>query len=137
MDVNTTLEKIKELVKKGNVSHIVVKRKDEQVLNLPVNVGLVGAAVGLTYAKWIMLAGVLATIGFGCTVDIIKSDGSTVKLLDDERNKKVKDFAAETVEKVKENIPVSISVDVKHDDEDSVPEVIGEDICNSEENEKK
>ena len=117
MDVHSTINKLKEMVSKGNVSRIIVKRKDQQVLNIPVNVGVVGAVVGLAYAKWVMLAGVLATIGFGCTVEVIKSDGGVVNVMDEESNQKVRNFASEAVEKVKENIPVSINVDIKRDDD--------------------
>ena len=117
MDVKSVIERIKELVKKGNVSRIVVCRKGQQILNIPVNVGAVGAVVGLAYAKWALLAGVIATIGFGCTVEVIKADGSVVNVMDEESNQKVRDFATDAVEKVKENIPVSINVDLKHDDD--------------------
>ena len=117
MDVHSTINKLKVMVSKGNVSRIIVKRKDQQVLNIPVNVGVVGAVVGLAYAKWVMLAGVLATIGFGCTVEVIKSDGGVVNVMDEESNQKVRNFASEAVEKVKENIPVSINVDIKRDDD--------------------
>ena len=117
MDVQSVIDKIKELVKKGNVSRIVVCRKGQQLLNLPVSVGAVGAVVGLAAAKWVTLAAVLATIGFGCTVEVIKSDGGIVNVMDEESNQKVRSFAADAVEKVKENIPVSISVDIKRDDE--------------------
>ena len=112
MDVQNVIEKIKELVKKGNVSRIVVCRKGQQVLNIPVSVGAVGAVVGLAAAKWVT---VLATIGLGCTVEVIKSDGGIVNVMDEESNQKVRNFAADAVEKVKENIPVSISVDIKRD----------------------
>ena len=37
--------------------------------------------------------------------------------MDEESNQKVRSFAADAVEKVKENIPVSISVDIKRDDD--------------------
>ena len=115
MDVQNVIEKIKELVKKGNVSRIVVCRKGQQVLNIPVSVGAVGAVVGLAAAKWVTLAAVLATIGLCCTVEVIKSDGGIVNVMDEESNQKVRNFAADAVEKVKENIPVSISVDIKRD----------------------
>ncbi len=115
MDVQNIIEKIKELVKKGNVSRIVVCRKGQQILNIPVSVGAVGAVVGLAAAKWVTLAAVLATIGLGCTVEVIKSDGGIVNVMDEESNQKVRNFAADAVEKVKENIPVSISVDIKRD----------------------
>ena len=117
MDVQNVIEKIKELVKKGNVSRIVVCRKGQQVLNSPVSVGAVGAVVGLAAAKWVTLAAVLATIGLGCTVEVIKSDGGIVNVMDEESNQKVRNFAADAVEKVKENIPVSISVDIKRDED--------------------
>ena len=120
MDVSNTIEKLKELVQKGNVSRIVVKRNGDYILNIPVNVGVIGAAVGLAAAKWAMLAAVLATIGFGCTVEIVRADGNVVNVMDEESNQKVRDFAAETVEKVKESIPVSINVDVKKDFKDIV-----------------
>ena len=117
MDVQSVIDKIKELVKKGNVSRIIVCRKGKQLLNIPVSVGAVGAVVGLAAAKWVTLAAVLATIGLGCTVEVIKSDGGIVNVMDEESNQKVRSFAADAVEKVKENIPVSISVDIKRDDD--------------------
>ena len=117
MDVQSVIDKIKELVKKGNVSRIVVCRKGQQILNIPVSVGAVGAAVGLAAAKWVTLAAVIATIGLGCTVEVIKSDGGIVNVMDEESNQKVRSFAADAVEKVKENIPVTISVDIKRDDD--------------------
>ena len=117
MDVQSVIDKIKELVKKGNVSRIIVCRKGEQLLNIPVSVGAVGAGVGLAAAKWVTLAAVLATIGLGCTVEVIKSDGGIVNVMDEESSQKMRSFAADAVEKVKENIPVSISVDIKRDDD--------------------
>ncbi|MBQ9663987.1 MAG: DUF4342 domain-containing protein [Oscillospiraceae bacterium] len=116
MDVQSTISKLKELVSKGNVSRIVIKRKDQQIVNIPVNVGVVGAVVGLAYAKWVMLAGVLATVGFGCTVEVVKSDGAVVNVMDEESNQKVRNFATDAVEKVKESIPVTINVDLKRED---------------------
>ena len=132
MDVQNVIEKIKELVKKGNVSRIVVCRKGQQILNIPVSVGAVGAVVGLAAAKWVTLAAVLATIGLGCTVEVIKSDGGIVNVMDEESSQKVRNFAADAVEKVKESIPVSISVDIKRDEDVVDAEV--EEVHETEEN---
>ena len=120
MNTQATIEKIKELIRKGSISRIIVKRGDNQILNFPVNVGIVGVAVGLTAAKWALFAAVLATLGFGCTVEVIKEEGSVVNVVDEESSQKVRDFAADTVEKVKESIPVTINVDVKRDGEEIV-----------------
>jgi len=68
------VEKIKELVKKGNVSKIVIKKDDEVVLNLPINVGLLGTVI----APWAMVLGVLAAFGTKCVIEIVKEDGSII-----------------------------------------------------------
>ena len=75
-----------------------------------------GAAVGLIWARLALLAAVLATLGFGCTVEVIKSDGEIINVVDEQSSQKVRDLAAEAVEKVKQNIPVSINVDVNPDE---------------------
>ena len=84
MDVKNVINQIKELVRKGNVSKIVVRRKGEVLLSIPVNVGVVGAVVGLAAAKWAVLAAVLSTVGFGCSVEIVKDNGETVNVMSEE-----------------------------------------------------
>ena len=115
MDNQSVMERIKELIRKGRVSRVQIKRNGNPILNFPVNAGVLGVAVGLTSAKWALLAAVLATLGFGCTVEVVKEDGSVVNVLDEEKSQKVRDLAADTVEKVKESIPVTINVDAKRD----------------------
>ena len=102
METKNIIEKLKELVKKGNVSKIVVRRKGEVLLNVPVNVGVVGAVVGLAAAKWAVLAAVLGTLGFGCEVDIEKDDGEVVKVVSEEDGQKAKDTAAGVLHEVKD-----------------------------------
>ena len=102
MDVKTAVEKIKELVRKGNVSKIVVRRKGEVLLSIPVNVGVVGAVIGLTAAKWAVLAAVLGTVGFGCSVEIVKDDGEVLNVVTEEDTQKAKDTAAGVIQDVKE-----------------------------------
>lgn len=68
------LTKIKELVKKGNVSKIVVKKDGETILNIPVNVGIVGTLV----APFAIIAATAASFGFKCTIEVVKDDGSVI-----------------------------------------------------------
>ena len=124
MDKQSIMERIKELIRKGSVSRVLIKRNGNPVLNFPVNAGVLGVAVGLTSAKWALLAAVLATLGFGCTVEVVKEDGSIVNVLDEEKGRKVRDLAANTVEKVKDSIPVTISVDAKRDGDEIVDAVV-------------
>ncbi len=103
-NLSAALDKIKELVGKGNVSRVVVRKEDKIILNIPVTVGVVGAVVGITAAKWATLAAVLATVGFGCTVEIVKDDGEVVKVLTEEDNQKIHDKASDIVDDVKDVI---------------------------------
>lgn len=102
MEVNVVLDKVKELVKKGNVSKIILRRKGEVIVSIPVNVGVVGVVVGLTAAKWSILAAALATVGFGCSVEIIKDDGEVVNVVSEEETTRAKDTAVSFVDQVKE-----------------------------------
>ena len=58
-------------------------------------------------------------------VEVVKSDGGIVNVMDEESSRKVRGFASDAVEKVKENIPVSINVDVRRDTEPVDAEVEG------------
>lgn len=98
------VEKVKDLVRLGNVSRIVVRRGEREILNISVNAGLVGGAVALLAAKWVLLAGVLATVGFGCKVEVIKNDGEVVDVLKEEDSQKARDYAAGVVNSVKETV---------------------------------
>ena len=73
--VQAIVEKVKELVQRGNVSRIVVRKGERVLLNIPVNVGIVGGVVAVASAKWVLLASILATVGFGCCVEVVREDG--------------------------------------------------------------
>lgn len=73
---NETVEKIKELVKKGNISKISIKKDEETILNLPLNAGLIGALV----APWGVIAGVIAAFGFKCKIELTKDDGTVIDI---------------------------------------------------------
>ncbi len=126
MEVKAVIEKIKDLVKKGNVSKIIVRRKGEVLLSIPVNVGVVGAVVGLAAAKWAVLAAVLGTVGFGCSVEILKDDGEVVNVVTEEDTQKAKDTAAGMFHDVKDAAAKVVS-QVKEGYEEAVKEEKAED----------
>ena len=74
--VNETMEKIKELVKKGNISKISVKRDDETMVNIPVNVGIVGTIV----APWGVVAAAIAAFGFKCKIELTTDEGKVIDI---------------------------------------------------------
>ena len=100
-NINDIMSKLKELVKKGNVSRIVICKDEKELVNIPVNVGIVGGVVGLAAAKWVVIAAVLATVGFGCTVQVIKEDGEISEVFGKEQADKARSKASEIVEDVK------------------------------------
>ena len=103
-NVNDIMLKLKELVKKGNVSRIVISKDDKELVNIPVNVGIVGGVVGLAAAKWVVIAAVLATVGFGCAVQVVKEDGEITDVFGKEQADKARAKASEIVEDVKEKL---------------------------------
>ncbi len=111
MDSKSVIDKVKELVNKGSVSRILVTKDGKTVLDIPVSVGVVGAVVGLASAKWVLLASVLATIGFGCKVEVIKTDGEVVSVMSDEDSQRIRSKAADVVENVKDTIEETINKD--------------------------
>ncbi len=85
-----TMDKIKEMVRKGNISKIAVKKGEDTIVNIPVNVGVVGALV----APWGLIAAAIATVGFKCTVELTTTDGNVIDV-----TKRAGDFAGDVKEK--------------------------------------
>ena len=95
---NETVDKIKEVVKKGNISKITIKKDDEILLTLPLNAGIVGALV----APWGVIAGVIAAFGFKCQIELLKDDGTIVDITQraEDLGKEVKEKSAVVVDDV-------------------------------------
>ena len=70
------VSKIKALVAEGNVSRIRIRKDDTIILNLPLSVGIIGTALGLMAAPWAVILATISTIGFKCTVEVEKKDGT-------------------------------------------------------------
>ena len=96
------LEQIKALVKKGNIARIMVKRGDDTVLNIPLNVGIGGTVLGLTAAPWALIASAIATLGFDCRIELEKTDGEIIELFSREVGQKAVDLGAAVVDEVKD-----------------------------------
>lgn len=101
---NALITKMKEIAKKGNVSRIVISNKEgENVLNIPLTVGLLGTVV----APWGMIAGTVAAVGFKCKINFIKTDGSSIDLTEKAGDfyETAKTKGAEVYDGVKEKAP--------------------------------
>ena len=96
--------RIKEPVKQGHIARILVKRGEDTVLNIPRNGGIVGTVLGLTAAPWALIATAVATLGFDCRIELVKTDGGTIELFSREVGQKAVDLGSAVVDEVKERI---------------------------------
>ena len=90
LEISETVQKIKELVKKGNVSKISIKKDDDTIVNIPVNVEVVGVIV----APWGVIAAAIAAFGFKCKIQLTTTDGKIIDI-----SEKAEYFASDVVEK--------------------------------------
>ncbi len=71
-----TVGKIKELVKKGNISKIAVKKDDEVILNIPLSLGV----IGLIWAPWGALFATIAAFGLKCKIELTTDEGKIIDI---------------------------------------------------------
>ncbi len=95
--------KVKELVKQGNIARIRVMRQDETVMNIPLNAGLVGTAIGIAAGPWALLTAVVATLGLDCRIILVKKDGTETELLSREVGRKAAGMGSTILEKFSGN----------------------------------
>ncbi|MCQ2546405.1 MAG: DUF4342 domain-containing protein [Clostridia bacterium] len=69
---------LKNLVKKGNVARIQVKKDGDTVLNVPVNAGIVGICI----APLASVVAIVAAFGFKCVIEVVKTDGTIIDVSD-------------------------------------------------------
>ncbi|NFM17852.1 DUF4342 domain-containing protein [Clostridium sporogenes] len=86
---------IKDIIKKGNVTRIKVKKEDKIIVDIPVNAGLAATAAAAIIWAPILLAALAAAIVTKVTIEITKEDGSVEVV-----NKIIKSTAQDIKEKV-------------------------------------
>ena len=59
------IEKLKDLVRKGNVTKIQVLKGGEVIVNFPLNVGIVA---GVAAAPWALILAAITTLGMDCHI---------------------------------------------------------------------
>lgn len=100
---NEIIDKIKDVVNRGNAARIRISKDDQKLLDLPLNAGVIGAIV----APWGIILGVAASFGFNCKIEVVKEDGSVVDVTDKAGNlyEQAMEKGNEVVEQVKEKAP--------------------------------
>lgn len=92
------LDWLKDLVKKGNVSRIRIKKDEKVIVDIPVNAGI---AATLTVLVWppLIAIGILTAVVNKVTIEITKDDG-TVEVV----NKIIKTGVKDTMQDMKETV---------------------------------
>ena len=97
----------KQIIEKGNVTRIKIKKDETELIDIPVNAGIAAGVVAIIIPP-ILAAGVIAAIATKITIEITKEDGSVEiinkqvsKVANDVKNK-ANDFADKFKSKVNE-----------------------------------
>ena len=94
---------LKEYIRKGNVSRIIVENDGEVVLSIPVTVGVIGAVI----APVIAVIGLGATVINKVTVKVVDSEGKVTNI------NKVKEEKVEDLKEMKDDIKDKIKIKKK------------------------
>lgn len=123
-DAETTEELkewLKNIINKGNVTRIKIKKGERTLIDIPVNAGLAVSAIALLYPP-ILAVGVVATVATDLIIEITKTDGTVeivnkiVRKAAESFKEKAKNVAGDVKDKtqeIKENIVDSRNF--KHD----------------------
>lgn len=79
---NEFVEAVRDIVKKGNVNRIKIKKDDKILLDIPVNAGVVGGAIGITYLPALTAIGVIAAVVSKLEI-IIERPGGKIEVVKD------------------------------------------------------
>ena len=107
---NTTdviMDRLKETLKKGNVTKIVVKRDGNVIMNIPVTAGAIGALLSLP----VTALGLTSALVAKCTIEIVKENGDVVN---------INDMTEKTMSKMKSAMSRNKSSDTNTDNKDNV-----------------
>lgn len=63
---NQLVDKVKEIIRRGNVTRIKIRRGEEVLLDFPVTIGVVGALI----APYLVLLGGIATLVSHATIEV-------------------------------------------------------------------
>ena len=100
-DTRELVDRIKEIVRKGNIARIIIKKGEHVFVDIPLNVGIVGSIFGAAAAPWAVIAAAVATIGFDCVVELVKIDGEVIDLSPRTLGKRMADVGTSVVDGLK------------------------------------
>ncbi len=68
--------KMKEIVDKGNVTRILIRKGDKNIVNFPLTAGVIGAVL----VPWGAILGIVAALGAQCDIEFVDDKGEVVDI---------------------------------------------------------
>ena len=68
-------EWLKDLINKGNISRVKIKKDEKVLVDIPVNAGIAAAAIAIIIPQ-ILALGIIAAVATKITIEITKADGT-------------------------------------------------------------
>ena len=94
--------KVKEIVDKGNVTRIIIRKGDKVIVNFPLTAGVIGAVL----VPWGAIFGIVAALGAQCDIEFVDDKAEVIAGVDldkfDKFGDKIEDFAYKTSDKIQE-----------------------------------
>ena len=79
--VQAILDQLKAVLRKGNVTRVVIRNKDDkEIFSFSANAGVIGSLVAVRLAPLASIAAVLLTANAGTKVEVVLTDGTVVDL---------------------------------------------------------
>ena len=70
------IDKLKEILRKGNVTKIVIKKDNQVILNLPINAAILGGIISAP----LTLIGLGSAVIAKCVIEVEKEDGEIINI---------------------------------------------------------
>ncbi len=74
--LNELKEKLTAIIKKGDAKKVVLRRKGEELISVPLNLGILGGIVSVAAAPVAVIVAAIAAYGFDCKIEVENRDGS-------------------------------------------------------------
>lgn len=125
---NDLVDTVKDIINKGNVSRIKIKKDNRLLVDIPVTAGIAAGAIGGILSPYLLIIGTIAAVASKVTIEVERPDGRVDvvnKVMEDTydnlKNKveEAKDRAVEFVNDVKDGMNSKKSEDNNTDNNSS------------------
>ena len=70
------LARVQEIIREGNARRIIIRQGDRTLLEIPLTVGVIGAAAGLSVAPILVAVGAVGALLAQVTLQVVRKDAS-------------------------------------------------------------